>query len=197
MQIEDLDEFQGLTVPGPQYWREQPRKGSRWQTQALEQRFQSRVQQSGAEECWKWLGYKDQRGYGIIYDAYGKPVKAHRYAWELENQRKIPSGQVMRHLCGVPGCVNPRHLRPGTQRENAQDMVKHGRAHLAKLTEDDVISARHKHYIDGRSIYGLAKEYGITRQGMRHLIRGLTWRHVPMTSTANSTRRPEKDGVML
>jgi hypothetical protein len=35
--------------------------------------------------------------------------------------------RVVRHSCNTPACINPAHLRVGTQRDNMQDMIQAGR----------------------------------------------------------------------
>jgi hypothetical protein len=45
--------------------------------------------------------------------------QAHRYAYELL-VGPIASGLVLDHLCRNPGCVNPKHLEPVTDRENTR-----------------------------------------------------------------------------
>jgi hypothetical protein len=42
----------------------------------------------------------------------------------------IPRGKILRHRCpggGNANCLNPRHLKPGTRRQNALDTLADGR----------------------------------------------------------------------
>ncbi len=112
------------------------------------------------------------------------PHKAHRLSWEIANAQTCPKGCVMRHLCGTPSCVNPRHLSAGSQSQNAQDMVRHGRAHLARVTPEIVVQLRARH-ASGETVTHLAKEIGFTRQGMRSLLTGKTWKFVQSDAQGN------------
>ena len=79
-----------------------------------------------ASGCILWIGGKrDRRGYGS-FSIGGVNYRAHRvsYTWA---HGEIPKGKVILHLCDIPSCVNPLHLKMGTQKENVQDMIRKGR----------------------------------------------------------------------
>lgn len=68
--------------------------------------------------CWQWTDACHPRdGYGF-FKLDGRSQYAHRLAVGLE---KGQPGVVM-HTCDNPGCVNPDHLRVGTQQDNLADM---------------------------------------------------------------------------
>lgn len=85
------------------------------------------MQKAGADECWLWTGGKQGKGYGQFFLPGGKPIGAHRYSWMLHNGAEIPPGMHVMHSCDNPPCVNPAHLRVGTNRENLQDCAAKGR----------------------------------------------------------------------
>ena len=82
-----------------------------------EGKFWDRVSKS--DECWTWTGGTNSKGYGIFYVA-GKNIRAHRFSYEL-NVGPITKGQVIDHLCYMPGCVRPDHLRAVTSGMNSQN----------------------------------------------------------------------------
>jgi hypothetical protein len=93
----------------------------------LEQ-FWRRVVLHKADQCWRWVGAKDPLGYGHFGLGTMKQwIYAHRFSCQLEHG-EIPEGLIVRHSCDNPGCVNPRHLLVGTQRDNMRDMYERGRA---------------------------------------------------------------------
>lgn len=66
--------------------------------------------------CWEWLGGKSTKGYGVFYHN-GKTVRPYRYSYE-HYVGPIPAGLTIDHLCDNPPCVNPKHLKPATMKEN-------------------------------------------------------------------------------
>lgn len=79
-----------------------------------ETRFWNRVMVD--DGCWEYDGYHNRDGYVRIM-VNCKRLMAHRYAYELL-RTGIPEDLVIDHVCCNPGCVNPWHLEPVTQRDN-------------------------------------------------------------------------------
>lgn len=73
-------------------------------------------------ECLEYTGHRDRLGYGKLR-AYGKPMLAHRFAWELENG-PIPEGLYLDHTCHNPPCCNVAHLRLATQKLNMEHQLR-------------------------------------------------------------------------
>lgn len=80
--------------------------------------------------CWEFSGCKTAAGYGRIR-VKGVHWMAHRYALSKHLGRPIGEGLVVLHACDNPSCVNPAHLREGTQKENVEDCIVKGRAKKA------------------------------------------------------------------
>ena len=79
--------------------------------------------------CWLWDGVLSD-GYGAT-EVRGRQVKAHRFAYEAL-VGPVPQGLVLDHKCRTRCCVNPEHLDPVAQGENAR-RGETGQ-HLAKRT---------------------------------------------------------------
>ena len=92
-------------------------------------RFHTKYQK--ADGCWLWQAGKYPRGYGMVNvgrDRLGFQFTsyAHRVAYVLAHG-DIPEGGVVMHSCDVPACVNPAHLKLGTQADNLRDASLKGR----------------------------------------------------------------------
>jgi len=73
-----------------------------------------------------WAAGKNGVGYGVFYCDTGtgkKAVLAHRFALGVTLKKDLPRKLFVLHSCDNPSCVNPNHLRLGTQRDNVRDAI--------------------------------------------------------------------------
>lgn len=151
----------------------------------LEVRFWRYVDKTGG--CWVWTGgSRSQKGYGMIQiGGKGSPKKlAHRLSYEMHHG-VIPDGMVVMHKCDNPSCVNPAHLKVGTQSENIIDAMTKGRKVLpdlprfsgenhpaSKLTAEDV------KYIQtcGKPTKELAAQFGVALSTIIRARNGRSWK---------------------
>lgn len=150
-------------------------------TNPLVRRFVEKVHNVGDPfGCWLWNAKKDRGGYGL-FSIDGKFHKAHRVALILCGL-ELGDKKIVRHLCGVPSCVNPAHLREGSQKENAADRSRHGHDGgvkrsgamngRSKLSKEAVIEIRNS----TASLTRLAKKYGVSKTAIRYIKINKTWK---------------------
>jgi len=68
--------------------------------------------------CWNWIGSIRPDGYGSLHTKMGHKM-AHRLVYEILIG-EIPKEMILHHKCHNLLCVNPSHLVPMTQSENAK-----------------------------------------------------------------------------
>lgn len=137
------------------------------------------------KECMLWPFYTNRQGYGTLTVLYsnGKrgPVFAHRLAYKIAyGEWPMPKGL---HRCDNPRCFNPRHIFPGTIKDNATDMVAKGRQAKgernprSKLT-CELVKKMRREYAGGLTSTQLSVQYGISVYGVCAALAGRTWKHV-------------------
>jgi hypothetical protein len=94
--------------------------------------FWKRIERKGEEDCWPWIGATSSFGHGRV-KFRGKLYSSHRLAYHLGcgklPERGADRNALVMHTCDNPRCCNPDHLKLGTPRDNARDMVSKGRHH--------------------------------------------------------------------
>ncbi len=146
------------------------------------QRFESKIAKS--DGCWEWMAAKDKDGYGI-FNIRSIPISACRTACVLYGLG-IPKGKnnIVMHICDNPSCVNPNHLKLGSNKDNTQDMITKGRinrkgenSHNHKLTKKQVDEIR-RLYVSGDMVQKeIAAMYGIDQSHVCRINKGESWCH--------------------
>jgi len=151
----------------------------------LEQRFWSKVDIKGPNECWEWKASCYKEGYGK-FKYENKIVRTHRMAWKLTNG-PIPEGMCICHHCDNPKCCNAEntedHLFLGTLKDNSKDMVNKDRQAKGehngnvKLTESQVIEIK-KLRKEGYKQQQLADIFGLHQPQISAIINNKYWKHL-------------------
>lgn len=133
------------------------------------------------DECLVWPFAKLTNGYGTVQVRDGRKRIASRVMCELAHGEPNDPKMQSAHSCGNGhlGCVNPKHLRWATVKENAADKKLHGthlygsKAPWSKLSDDQV------RYIlqDGKdeSADILADRFGVTKWAIYNIRQGRRW----------------------
>ncbi len=136
------------------------------------------------DDCWEWQGRLNDGGYGCV-EFKDVASLAHRIAWVIHTGELVPKGMGVLHNCDNPRCVNPNHLKLGTQLENMQDMAERGR-YLprngednpnSRLTNDDVKDIKAM-LAKGIKRKKAARKYRVSLSTIDRIVSGLSWGHI-------------------
>ena len=103
----------------------------------------------------------------------------HRRLWMMNNP-KLKQETVIMHTCNNPSCINPWHLREGTQSENIHQMYDEGRGNKGQKSNlsnysDELIEEVLRESKAGKSDEELEGHFGISKVYIYQLKRGI-WR---------------------
>ena len=146
----------------------------------ITERFSEKYQIDPRTGCWNWTACKDKHGYGHISlgGKHGGHALAHRVSYEI-HVGQIPDGMGMLHSCDNPACVNPRHLRPGTQVDNVRDMEARQRGNnygKRKLSTAQVTEIR-RLIAAGEKQCVIARKFSIGESHITRIKKATAWRN--------------------
>lgn len=146
-------------------------------------RFESKVQKT--ETCHLWIGGKKSIGGYGSFMLNGISERAHRAAWILY-VGKIPKNKHILHSCDIKNCVNIKHLRVGTHKQNMRDTIKRGQMYLKPRGEDHfrnyipetIIKEIKLRLKNGEKIIKLMNEYKVNRHIISDIKRKQTYKYI-------------------
>jgi hypothetical protein len=125
------------------------------------------------DQCVIWDLRRDDYGYAILKDGRRK-VKLYRHVCEKKHGPPPAGKNHAAHSCGNGhlGCINQRHLRWATPKENADDRTLHGNSknHPPKLSDGDR-SSIFASFKEGASFRRLSREYGVTPKAISNAVK--------------------------
>ena len=151
-------------------------------------RFWSKVDIRGEDDCWQWQLTATDHGYGL-FSAGGTLHRTSRFAYvhgEGLYTKKITGNLRIATSCRNKMCCNPKHMRLNSQQEVFDKMRAAGQISVgsdckqSKLTEADIVHIRARYtprcLTDGLGPIG--EDYGVSPGCIRDIIIRKTWRHV-------------------
>jgi len=132
-------------------------------------------------DCWEWTGCSYLNGYGTV-QCDKISTSSHRMAW-IFTHGYSPELQLL-HSCDNPKCVNPAHLREGTQKENIQDAKDRGRMAVGKrinknAVDPDVVQRARILFAQGYSRQDVMAIENVTYRTARNIDTGRSYQWIP------------------
>lgn len=146
------------------------------------QRLAARSRRDG--ECLLYVeGSANKRGH-VRIGYQGRKQYVHRVAY-LVAKGPIPAGLHVLHSCDVPRCIEPAHLRVGTNADNIADKVRRGRAWQPKGSKSSnalLTEAKVEQILialgQGATLKELGERFGVHLGTVWTIKAGKNWTHV-------------------
>lgn len=142
------------------------------------ERLQSKLSRNDATGCMEFTGYRNEHGYGVIWDGGGRTALAHRVAWAATHGA-IPDEMQVRHTCDNPPCCNTDHLELGTHLDNMRDRDDRGRTlrgEAAARHSDATIRRVRQMLADGTPYRQITASTGVSHGHIAYIKKRPGWR---------------------
>jgi hypothetical protein len=142
-----------------------------------------RALETETDDCFFWTKARTPDGRGNVkYE--GRFYRASRLVCILAHGEPEPNMEAA-HSCGNGhlSCINKRHLRWATRKENSEDARAHGtmvmgeRSPMARLNESDVRAIR-RLAASGHPHHSIGAQFGISQQHASSIIGRKSWASV-------------------
>lgn len=133
--------------------------------------------------CLTWPFNADSAGYACAVAVNKVSKSACHWMLELSGRPRLADNHCALHSCGNghQGCVNPRHLRWGTQFENAMDRILHGRScrgeshTAARLTNEQASEIKRLLIAGDITQAEIAQRFGVSPQTVSGIKGNRVW----------------------
>ena len=125
-------------------------------------------------DCWIWTEGLDQSGYGRGLNINGRIVRATHIALALDGRPRPNAHLIALHSCDNRQCVNPNHLRWGTDAENQEDVRQRGKRGPRWLP-DEVVHMIHQ---SDEPPLAIANRLGVSPSCVSNIRAGRTHKHI-------------------
>ncbi|HYJ33846.1 MAG TPA: HNH endonuclease [Candidatus Binatia bacterium] len=155
-------------------------------------RYLSKVDRGGADECWPWTAACFTNGYGA-FRVGNKQLKAHRFGY-AELIAPIPVGLYVCHTCDNRPCQNPAHWFLGTTGDNARDREAKGRgARNGKVRfQPEQVREMRLLGLNGVTQAEIANRFETQQSSVSQILRRKTFAHLDTDLPAWKTSRRYK-----
>jgi hypothetical protein len=149
-------------------------------------RFIEMVKRTETDECIIWPYGRNTNGYGRMGVPNEKKTQSVHRVICREVHGEPPIGMTdASHSCGrgADGCINHRHVRWTTHKDNMQEMNVHGTSQrgeksiTAKLRADQIPQIRALRE-SGLLMREIADNFGVSQNTISQIILGRRWGHV-------------------
>jgi hypothetical protein len=140
------------------------------------ERFWNKVDKRGSGpngHCWAWTGYVGVSGYPRFV-VRGTSMQASHAALTLDGKPRPSKEMFALHACDNKLCVNPAHLRWGTDTENHEDHRQRGRRGAHWLPDDTV----HEIHRSPETNKDIAIRLGLTPSAICNIRKGRAHRRI-------------------
>lgn len=158
-------------------------------------RVMRKVLVRGPDECWPWMGFRNQNGQSQT-GYWGRTTSASRLIYMLITQQELDKKEFVCHKCDNPWCCNFNHFFLGDQHDNMRDCVSKGRnvhkthpesfprgekSFRAKLTSSEVaeIRAMLAAGMGPTAIHKTGKFSKVTRANINQIKHNRSWKPCP------------------
>jgi hypothetical protein len=162
-------------------------------------RFWAKVDRQTDDECWLWTAGMFKQGYGQFW-INNTQIYASRMAYCIVNSLDpFELKDWILHSCDVRRCCNPKHLRRGTAKENAEDRESRNRRKIlygqaagnAKITEIEMHEICRLRTL-GYTQLSIAMLFGISQTQVSRIVHNKNWRHLAKLGECDKLMKSSK-----